>query len=175
MGVAEPVLRHLECEDVTVRFLAYGCLCCLAKGLSLRTGPQTVTIQGFGSVVTYVNWLKRYIPSFWRTGKGNGCSETSSGGERGLGGTAGGQCPEEDAARREQRGSGRQQRARDGWNTTSEGAPHGLANSQSYQQEVLRCCGSPRAGAGKEGRLSPAAAAQELGKVISFSGHCNHA
>ncbi|EMP31651.1 N-acetyllactosaminide beta-1,6-N-acetylglucosaminyl-transferase, isoform C [Chelonia mydas] len=35
-------VTSLECEDVTVRFLAYGCLCCLAKGLSLRTGPLTV-------------------------------------------------------------------------------------------------------------------------------------
>ncbi|EMP40297.1 hypothetical protein UY3_02460 [Chelonia mydas] len=38
-------VASLECEDVTVRFLAYGCLCCLAKGLSLSTGPQTVTVR----------------------------------------------------------------------------------------------------------------------------------
>ncbi|EMP38380.1 Laminin subunit alpha-3 [Chelonia mydas] len=35
----------LECEDVTVRFPVYGCLCCLTKGLSLRTGHQTVTVR----------------------------------------------------------------------------------------------------------------------------------
>ncbi|CAM4621114.1 unnamed protein product, partial [Lepidochelys olivacea] len=39
------VLTRLECEDVTVRIPVYGCLCRLAKGIGLRTGPQTVTLK----------------------------------------------------------------------------------------------------------------------------------